>query len=72
MSKICPEFNFDEDGSQDIRRRNCGTVGTDALATQISVFHSVVIFMAFVARNLFIWTFQLDNYEIDFDRFMDN
>jgi hypothetical protein len=46
------EFNFDEDGSEDIRRRSCVyiLVENDALAAQISV----VTFLAFVARNLVI------------------
>ena len=67
---MCTEFNFDEDGSEDIRRRSCVyiLVETDALAAQISV----VTFLAFVARNLVIRRFQLDSPKIRCDRFMEN
>jgi len=72
--KMCTGFHFDEDGSEDIRRSSCVyiLVGTDALDTQISVVNSLITFMAFVARNLVIWTFRLENPKIRFDRFMEN
>jgi hypothetical protein len=67
---MCTEFNFDEDWSEDIRRRISVyiLVETDALAAHISV----VTFLAFLARNLVIWRFQLDNPKIRFERFMEN